>query len=733
MQGLLQAIGRFLRGQRLFFFFLRSYLVLFVLLLAFGGASYAIAIRQITDNTERTNTLVLEGICDRIDTRLFETERMAYRLASLSSTNRLALLERYDADFYYRMLAYVGDLWTLWLENDSLTSRMYVYFARSGIVAGPTTFYPDGTFYDTFFLYSGMDAHAFYGMLTDAAAHDRYLPAVTVTLNDNLSTAGTYEFLTYVYPLRPALGIDPPGAVVYLIDVEQMRLLLDEVELGDGGIAAIVDDSGHVLVRMDRGSGLSDATIAAIASGDEDLAGGRLVYSATSARNGWRYVALGSRDILLKPVLALQRSLALLLLGAALGAVAVALLQARSASRPLTRLTRLLSPERMQQDARSKGFDLLEAGVEDLLDDNRVLRSELTDLRDQMEPAILHRIFSGAFADDAAVAEAARRVRTELPAPPYTIASFYTLRNPKHEESAAIVQSVLTRETVKDVLDRLTGCSAFVYEMSPMELVWIHGGPMPAGSPPLAEILDRASAILDAQGFPVEIRVSEPFLSLAAAWWEYARLQQPDAGADSDSHPFGRTVEPLFALAYRSQDEALLDRLFDLVGREYFREDDPRDVREARLAELRQAVARITGRHAEESAGFETLRALVLEACRTAVLARPRPGAFLRRRILEHIRRHLFEPGLSLASIASRLHISESYLSRIFKEQEGENLSSYIERSRLEEAVRLLRESDLGVATVAERTGYASDAAFRRAFKRVYGISPNEYRNAAAR
>ncbi len=732
----LQAFLSFLRSQRLFFYFLRSYLVLFVLLLLFGAASYAIAIRQATDSLENANALALVGMSERVETRLHEIERMAYRLTSLSATSRLAFADRYDADFYYRTIAYVDDLWTLWLENDALTPRMFVYFKRSGLVADPTTFYRADVFYERFFQSAGMDADRFYALLTDPASHDRYFPAGDVVLNDDLETAGTYEVMTYVYQMRPALGLDPPGAVFFLIDTREMRGMLEQLELGEGGVAAVVDDEGRVMVKLDRNSGLADGDLAAIALGQRTAEDGSMVYSATSSRSGWRYIALGSPRILMKPVRAIQQSLALLLLAAAAIAVAVAFLQARTTSRPLDRLTRLLSPERQQQDVRQKGFAQLETRVEGLLDDNRVLRSELTDLQSEMEPAILHRIFSGAFNDDGAIAEAAGRIRIALPDPPYALVSFHMLRDPLHEESTAIVQSVLARETVKDILDHLSGCSALVYEMNPMELIWIKAGTLPSGAPPLEALLDQAASLLDAQGFPVGIRVSRPFLSLSMAWWEYARLGSPGAPEEADgtaSIPLGRAVEPLMALAFRSQDERLLERLFDLLEREYLEEGLSADAWERRLDEIRRSAAAAVGVQAPPGTTFPALRTLVLEACRAAILGRPRPGSHMRRRILDHVRKNLFRPDLSLGTISAQLRISESYLSRIFKVQTGENLSSYIERCRMEEAVRRLHEGDLSVAAIAEKTGYASDAAFRRAFKRVYGVSPNEFRNAAGR
>jgi AraC-like DNA-binding protein len=47
-------------------------------------------------------------------------------------------------------------------------------------------------------------------------------------------------------------------------------------------------------------------------------------------------------------------------------------------------------------------------------------------------------------------------------------------------------------------------------------------------------------------------------------------------------------------------------------------------------------------------------------------------------------------------------------------------------------AARLLRDSDLNLAAVALRVGYASEFAFAKAFKRDYGIAPGSYRRQSA-
>ncbi len=83
---------------------------------------------------------------------------------------------------------------------------------------------------------------------------------------------------------------------------------------------------------------------------------------------------------------------------------------------------------------------------------------------------------------------------------------------------------------------------------------------------------------------------------------------------------------------------------------------------------------------------------------------------------------------LSVASIAERLNLHPSYVSRIFKEEQGINLLEYINRYRVEQAGRLLQETDMAISEIAARCGYTSDASFIRVFRQYRGITPGKFR-----
>lgn len=97
-------------------------------------------------------------------------------------------------------------------------------------------------------------------------------------------------------------------------------------------------------------------------------------------------------------------------------------------------------------------------------------------------------------------------------------------------------------------------------------------------------------------------------------------------------------------------------------------------------------------------------------------------------RTISMIRMQWEDSELTLQSVADALFVSPSYLSRVFHRETGENFASYLARKRMNEAKVLLKNTNLKMYEIAEKTGYTSQHYFSNAFKRATGISPADYR-----
>jgi len=81
--------------------------------------------------------------------------------------------------------------------------------------------------------------------------------------------------------------------------------------------------------------------------------------------------------------------------------------------------------------------------------------------------------------------------------------------------------------------------------------------------------------------------------------------------------------------------------------------------------------------------------------------------------------------------LASEVGYSRSAFAARFRKVVGESPIAYLTRSRLAIAATDLDRTDLSIAEIAGRVGYANQASFSRAFSRAFGVAPGTYRGNA--
>jgi AraC family transcriptional regulator of arabinose operon len=95
--------------------------------------------------------------------------------------------------------------------------------------------------------------------------------------------------------------------------------------------------------------------------------------------------------------------------------------------------------------------------------------------------------------------------------------------------------------------------------------------------------------------------------------------------------------------------------------------------------------------------------------------------------VTEHIQRHLSEPH-SLHSLAKMAHLSISQLSALFRQQFKVSPRVYIENRRMDHARRLLLFPSLSIKNIAVESGFNDPLYFSKRFRSLSGYSPSDYR-----
>ena len=137
------------------------------------------------------------------------------------------------------------------------------------------------------------------------------------------------------------------------------------------------------------------------------------------------------------------------------------------------------------------------------------------------------------------------------------------------------------------------------------------------------------------------------------------------------------------------------------------------------IRELRNAVSLETKK--------EILRREIGKLCNynTAQLEQKIPKAV--EAAIDYIRQNYNDSELNVNSLADNLHISSSYLSKLFIEQTGQRLLDFINQTRIQQA-KVLLQQNVVVQEVASLVGLRTSANLIRLFKKYEGVTPGEYR-----
>lgn len=97
------------------------------------------------------------------------------------------------------------------------------------------------------------------------------------------------------------------------------------------------------------------------------------------------------------------------------------------------------------------------------------------------------------------------------------------------------------------------------------------------------------------------------------------------------------------------------------------------------------------------------------------------------REIHDRLTEHLDER-ITIDDLAKQYLINPTTLKIAFKSVYGNSIAAHMKEHRMEQAAKMLRETDYPVSRIARAVGYDSQSRFTAAFKSYYGVLPREYR-----
>lgn len=763
-----------------------SYILVLLIPVALGSFVYARSVRVVSDEAIRLNSSLLAQTQATIDGRVNEIQNVARSLAADPAIGRVALADQpVSGPAPYYMLE-VWDQVVSFAATNSFVESVQVHFRRSGAVVSPKLSAVElDRFYGELFRYGGLSQEEFVRRFLHAPGGGSFHPVGTIDTPDGNSRVIVYS---QSFPVG-SMG-RPSGTILVMLPVAEVEALLRNLFTGQGGFAFVQLEDGTRLLELGapqiddvfterRPPDGSSGSFVRVVDGDP-----MVVAYTVSANTGWRYVAGVPRSLVLERVAYIRRIT--LIVGWIIGIVGiiVAIVFAYRNVIPLARVVHAIGGA-LSGSGEDSGtaFDYIESTLLRLRDRNTRLQETIARQRPFVRSSFFDRLVKGEFA----VPEQIERVREfmdlEMPDGSYVVLIV------DHGEYRGMVDSPILEELeTKQALLRtwLEGAGyehLWLHTVEEDTSVLIFACPAAEGDAqrldpedPCARrlhgLVTDLSSRLSADELPgVRIAVGQVYHELIDVSRSYgeamAALSWARVHADSRRVMWYRDIAFLEAETYylpieyqerllhtvtagrSDQSKAMLDELREVNFHE--RNLSPRMLGQF-VDDMRGIAVRVSSivaqrgyagvkppmdelldeldRRQDPAAVYDRVRGYLLAAAFAIDQSHRSHNGVLRDRLVAHIEANYQDPQLSLQSIADSFGLNETYVSRFYKEQTGESLSHAVERRRMNAAFELLTTGEETVDEIANAIGYNSSNAFRRAFKRITGLSPAAYREA---
>jgi len=758
------------RPSRVFRRFLTSYIIILMIPTIAGFMSYRTAI-AVTESISIENSVTqLEKSKELLESRMAEVEGFTRQLAINRDLNILmnesVSSDRNNAYGIWKMMR---DVLTFGQTNDFL-QHFYIYLHNYDVVLTPgSAYYRPEHYYETY-RYTDITFEEWKKEILGGVHRSEIIPLRPIISNQIETSVITYM---QSLPLDSFNGLSP-AIVVVLIDQKSIDNLLSGVIDRYGGWAHIADADGHTIALK----GIDELTVSQMStdsSFDQEKLSqfykDDLVITIQSSTNKWVYKAGIPKQVLMKDANKIE-SITWIVTGVALfiGIVVGFLLSYRN-SEPIMRMIGVMKEQFGHESIDRNEYDFLHGNVAKMITSNKRLESELHRQAPLIRDMFLKRLVAGEFFSREEVIAAAAQARAGLSGDVgyvgimqingYSImdnvevlneinAARFILKQALSDHGSSVLMTDLGADKIiflfafsdkesvdqygkEEIAKTLQRISSQAFQEYRISITMVMGG--------LFEEVMEVSQSLEQAKQALEHAVSAGGRELL--WYEEAQQESATyyyplelelrlismlrAGELNDAK---KLVESIFAhnreqrgLSFEMKQQLigeLKGTLLKLLDQKVFIESTQFD-------DLKNAVIGISG--SEQFSFIQAEIEAIMSSLCGLVQEKKNDGHL---RIVEQIKSYICssyqDATLTLYRVAEQVERPEKFISQLFKEVTGTNLSDYIEQLRMDQAIVLLKDRELTVDEIAMQVGYNSSHSFRRAFKRVRGVSPSLYR-----
>ena len=753
--------------NKLYVRFIFSYLLVLTVAMSMGIIVYFIAFNIVKNDIIKSNKSMLNQSKDILDEKLSLINMAAVQIAT--NQRIIDVSNQSDDDSISidlsNVVAELGN-YKLNLDRDFVYDY-FVYFKKSNYIVSPETVYKADFYYNYVAKNMSMSFKDWRDTVLLREHRGDYSGAVSVSYRDQKK-----NYVLYMMSLPFVFNQKFTGTMVVLIDKAGIDRFFSYNDLAKGGYLYIKDKNGNTITTIGKKiDHLESIDINPYKEPDgfliKKINGTDMIINYTvSKENGWTYMLVLPEKVAMGKLINFRKMIFGVFFAALLLGVAVAMYLSDYNSKPFNGIFNYLKGASEDKENKNTDdvFKTINSTISKLINNNNSLQDKISKQKPMLVRAFIERLLRGEFNNINEISVSTSYIGIDIEARQYLVLLFRAFeRNDVNEFNEEIVQElnavkILMVEALGQKFNKVFSSDVDLQTMSVILCFDGDEDHRPAVSVTIKEIFDRFcnqynSKILFGLGSiyqdPMEIWRS---YQEAMETLNYIQMHSngkifwyDDIPRDTQGYYYPLDYEQQIINHIRTGDSVHLDKVLDIIKEENFKN---RNLTTAmcrglyyeikgtltklvaqipQAGELLERIDKLEYKKVPEN-DFGQLFSVLDDFCKTVVNHKSNRNLKIINQIIDFIKANYMNKELGLTIVASKFKLSEGYLSYFFKEQTGRHFTDYVEQVRMDEACNLLENTQLSINEIFDKVGYNSAQSFRRAFKRMKGISPNTMR-----
>ncbi|MGQ7888740.1 helix-turn-helix domain-containing protein [Paenibacillus sp. WC2504] len=753
--------------------FLFSYILILIIPSIAGYMSYRTSIAVTQSISIENNVTQLQKSQEILERRMAEVESFTRQLALNQDLS--VLLNESVVD----QKTNVFGIWKIsrdikaYSQTNDFLKHFFIYFTNFNVLVTPGNAYFRPEHYYEASHYNNLSFDDWKKKILDKTHSSEIMPLSPFV------TGGTQtSVITYMQSLPlDSFSDSSPATVVTIIDEKTINSVLSGLRNESGSWMYISDAQGHTISlqgitqpeieQLSVDPKFDKASVSQFYKDD-------LVIKIRSKTTGWVYSTGIPRHVLMENANKIKY-ITWSVTGAALliGLLVGYLLSYRN-TLPITRLLQVMKEHFGKEAALARNeYDFIQGNISNILMNSKHLESELKRQLPLIRDAFYKRLIAGEFQTREEIMSAAAQAGTGV-----SFNSGYTgilqINGYSDMESVEILNElsaarlILKQIVIEDesrVLVHMTDLGS-----DRMVLLFTSGDPEAGeevNKDDVEQLVNRlVNLAFGEYRITITAGLSDPFTSVMEVSRSYEQARQAlenaiymnkkgivwlgDTRIESNTYYYPIDLELRLISTIRAGDEEEAKRIVrSMIAHNTENRELSMEMKHQFIGELKGTLLKLLDQKAiMESSSFEKIKnriiaigtsesieiisqeinGIIADMCGLITSKKNDAHSRTVKQINEFIAARYADPDLNLYRIAEHVERPEKYISQLYKEVTGTNLSDHLEKVRMDHAASLLKRNQYNVDEIASHVGYNSSHSFRRAFKRVMGVSPSSFR-----